>query len=88
MDNKEDKNKQQTLWFALSLAWQLGYTIAIPLIVFLIIGVSLDKYFKTSPFLSLIAVFFSLIVTTFSVYKKSMKILNQEIKKTKNNQKK
>ena len=78
----EEKNQ---VWSALSLAWQLGYTIAIPLVVLALVGRLLDKRFGTSPWLLLTGIFLSLIVSTFAVYYKTVKILGEtegEIKKS------
>ena len=72
--DKNDKKNQET-WSALSLAWQLGYTIAIPLIVLALVGRFLDKRFGTSPWLLLVGIFLSIIISTFSVYYKTVKIL-------------
>lgn len=70
------KEKGQT-WSALSLAWQLGYSIAIPLVVLALGGRLLDKKFGTSPWLLLVGVLMSLIISTFAVYFKTIKILNK-----------
>jgi F0F1-type ATP synthase assembly protein I len=59
---------------ALSLAWELGYLIAIPLIVFALAGRWLDKIFQSSPLFLLIGLFFALVVTTFFVYQKTIKL--------------
>lgn len=81
---QEIKEKSQ-VWFALSLAWQLGYSIAIPLVALALLGRFLDKKFGTSPWLLLVGIFLSLIVSTFAVYFRTMKILKEtdlENKKT------
>ncbi len=75
----ESKEKSQ-VWFALSLAWQLGYSIAIPLVVLALIGRLLDKKFGTSPWLLLAGVLLSLIISTFAVYRKTIKILSESEK--------
>lgn len=71
---KEIKEKKQ-IWFALSLAWQLGYTITVPLVVLALLGRVLDKRFHTSPCLLLVGIFLSIVISTFAVYYKTMKIL-------------
>lgn len=80
MDNSEKpqktKEKNQT-WSALSLAWQLGYSIAIPLVALALVGRILDKKFSTSPWFILTGIFLSLIVSTFAVYYKTVKILGE-----------
>lgn len=84
---KDRKTKEAGVWSALSLAWQLGYTIAIPLVVLALAGRFLDKHFGTSPWLLLAGIFLSLVVSTFAVYYKTVKILSEterESKKIKN----
>ncbi len=79
---QEIKEKNQT-WSALSLAWQLGYSIAIPLVVLALGGRLLDKKFGTSPWLLLSGVILSLFVSTFLVYGKTIKILSETEKEQK-----
>ena len=62
-------------WSAVSLAWNLGYTIAIPIIALALGGRFLDKKFDTSPLFLLIGVFASILVSTLGVYYKVKKII-------------
>ncbi len=80
------KEKSQ-VWSALSLAWQLGYSIAVPLVVLALGGRLIDKKFGTSPWFLLTGIFLSLIVSTFSVYFKTIKILKETEDENKKNQK-
>lgn len=73
---QEMKEKSQ-IWSALSLAWQLGYTISIPLVVLALTGRFLDKRFGTSPWLLLAGIFLSLIISTIAVYYKTVRILSE-----------
>jgi len=75
-NEKSSKTEKEGVWSALSLAWQLGYTIAIPLVVLALVGRFLDKRFGTSPWLLLVGIFLSIIVSTFAVYFKTIKILS------------
>jgi ATP synthase protein I len=68
-----DKNN---IFRPLALAWELGYTIAIPLVVLALVGRLLDKTFGTSPILLLAGVFLSIFVSSFLVYRKTKKILS------------
>jgi F0F1-type ATP synthase assembly protein I len=72
---KEDK--KQDSWSALGFAWELGYSIAIPLVVFTLGGRLLDKKLGTSPWLLLIGLGISIFVTFFIVYKKLMTVINE-----------
>ncbi|MBU1146542.1 AtpZ/AtpI family protein [Patescibacteria group bacterium] len=90
MDNSpkqsEIKEKNQS-WSALSLAWQLGYSIAIPIVVLALGGRMLDKKFNTSPWLLLAGILLSLVVSTFAVYFKTIKILSEAGLENKENKK-
>ncbi|MBI4034014.1 MAG: AtpZ/AtpI family protein [Candidatus Brennerbacteria bacterium] len=60
----------------LVLAWELGYTIAIPLVGLALLGRFLDKSFGTSPLFLLIGIFVSILVSSFLVYRKTKKIID------------
>ena len=53
---------------ALSLAWELGYLIAVPLVVLALAGRYLDHRWGTSPLFLLVGVVLSVLVTTIGVY--------------------
>ena len=72
-NNPPDQSK--STWQALSLAWELGYTISVPLVVLALAGRFLDKWFKTSPWLLLAGVFLSIIITTWIIYRKTKVIV-------------
>lgn len=82
--------KKEGTWSALSLAWQLGYSIAIPLVVLALLGRFIDKRFGTSPWFLLTGVLLSLVISTISVYKKTITIMdgleNKEKKENKEKQ--
>ena len=62
-------------WSALSLAWNLGYTIAIPIIALALGGRFLDRKFDTSPLFLLIGVFTAILISTLGIYYKAKKII-------------
>jgi len=68
-----EKPKKQ--FSALGLAWQLGYTIAVPLVVFALAGRFLDKKLGTSPFLLLLGILLAIGLTTWLVWKKTLDII-------------
>ena len=74
--NKEEKNTSS--WSAVGFAWELGYSIAIPLVLFTLGGRLLDKKLETSPWLLLSGLFISIIVTFYIVYQKLMKIIKDQ----------
>jgi ATP synthase protein I len=76
--NTEKNQKPDSSWSALGLAWELGYTIAVPLVLFALIGRFLDKKLGTSPFLLLAGILLSIGVTSWLVYKKTREIIEKE----------
>lgn len=65
-------------WSALSLAWELGYTIAIPIVVFALGGRLLDRKLGTSPWLLLVGIGISLVVSSWLVYFKTVRIIGRK----------
>lgn len=56
------------------MAWELGYTIAIPIAVLGFGGAWLDKKFGTSPLLILIGIALSITISGIAVYRKVKRI--------------
>lgn len=75
--DKSKINKESSVWYALSLAWQLGYTIAVPIVVLALVGRLLDRKFGSSPWLLLAGILLSLIVSSWLIYLKVIKILKK-----------
>ena len=73
--NEEKKPKPDKPWSAVSLAWELGFSIAIPLVVFALLGRYLDKKLGTSPWLLLAGILIAIAVTSWMVYQKTKKII-------------
>ena len=70
----------------MSLAWELGYVIAIPIAVLGFAGAYADRYFKSSPIFLLTGVFLSILISTIGIIKKAKEILietEREIEKEK-----
>ena len=66
------------LWEALSLAWEMGYTVAVPLVVFALGGRFLDHKLGTSPWLLLTGVMVSIPISTIVIYLKIAKIIGKK----------
>jgi F0F1-type ATP synthase assembly protein I len=62
---------------AFSLAWNLGYTIAVPIVVFALAGRFLDKKLGTTPWLLLFGILLSIAVSSWLVYKKTLDIIGK-----------
>lgn len=71
----EKKNKEDQNWSALSFAWELGYIIAIPLVLGAVIGRVIDSFFGTTPVLFLTFLFLSIVGTVILVLRKTMTVL-------------
>lgn len=78
MIEKEPQQEQSSgpTWSAVSLAWELGYTIAIPIALLGFSGAYADRYFDTSPLFLLIGVFLSLAISTIGIVRKTKRILD------------
>lgn len=74
----QTQNKS-ALWQALGLAWELGYTIAVPLVALALVGRLLDKYWGTSPWMLLIGVLLSIVISSVLVVRKTQKIMAETL---------
>ena len=64
---KNDKNNF-SVFYAVSIAWQLGFLIAIPLALFIFLGHLADVFFKTSPLMIFVGLIVGAIITIYEVY--------------------
>lgn len=69
--------KSEKQFSALGLAWELGYTIAVPLVIFALGGRFLDKKLGTSPWLLLAGILLSIAISSYIVYKKTLDIIEK-----------
>lgn len=69
--------KNDSLWRLIGVAWQLGYSIALPLVFFALGGVFLDRFFHSSPLFFLIGVIAAIIVSTVIVIKKINELIDK-----------
>lgn len=60
-----------------AVALELGYNIAIPIVLFLFLGRLADNYFDTSPWLLIAGLLLSLPVVGLTVYRKVRPFLDQ-----------
>lgn len=68
-------DKENTKWNVWSLAWGLGFDIAIPLVVFALIGRLLDRSFDTSPWFFIAGILVAIISSTTIIYRRISRIL-------------
>ncbi len=79
--NTPQSSQKKGFWQALGIAWELGYVIAIPIVLFGVGGRFLDKHFNTSPWLFLTGVILSIALTSTGLvwkFKKLIKSIEQE----------
>jgi len=69
--------KSEKQFSALGLAWELGYTIAVPLVALALFGRFLDKKLGTAPWLLLAGILVSIAVSSWLVYKKTLDIIGK-----------
>lgn len=74
-------SEQDKSFNAWQLAWSLGYTIAIPLVVLALAGRFLDKKLGTDPWLFLSGVLLSIMISSLAVWLKVAKIIGNTDKK-------
>lgn len=72
-----NKDQNEKSWSALGFAWQLGYSIVVPIVVFALAGRVLDKKLDTSPWFLLGGILASIIVSSYIVYKKTIEAMKQ-----------
>lgn len=79
--NKELKkpvdNNGLSLKQAFGLAWEMGYLMAIPLVLLALGGRLLDRFLGTSPIFLLIGIVLSIIMSSVLLARKAMEIINQ-----------
>ncbi len=66
------------MWKLIGIAWELGYVIALPLILFALAGKFADTFFHSSPLFFLFGTLLAIIVSTIIVYRKIVKLMNDE----------
>jgi len=76
-DQKTVVDNGLSLMQALSLAWQMGYLLAIPLVLLALAGRLLDKRLDTSPLFLLIGIGLSIVISSILVAKKALEIIGE-----------
>ncbi len=65
--NGRKKSDQINVFYALSLAWQMGFLIIAPILLFLFGGYLIDKWLKTTPLFIVISIFAALAVSVYEI---------------------
>ena len=77
---KKTEKIPKSLLQTISLSLQLGFTIALPLVVLAIGGRILDKKFQTSPLFLILGLLSALIISTILLYQKIKAIIKESEK--------
>ncbi|MBI4558855.1 MAG: AtpZ/AtpI family protein [Candidatus Hydrogenedentes bacterium] len=72
---KATADTPDTLWYYLNFATTLGWSIAVPVVAFVLAGRLLDKKFGTEPWMMLVAVILSIVVTTVIMVVQTRKVV-------------
>ncbi|MBU1164321.1 AtpZ/AtpI family protein [Patescibacteria group bacterium] len=80
---KQVKKEQSNLFFSLSIAGQLGWMIAVPVVVLALLGRFLDVKFESSPILLLVGILLSIMISSWIIYFKIIKVFTEIEKQTK-----
>ncbi len=75
MEEKESKKELKTKGELIAFAYDVGFAIIMPLVIFVIIGHVLDDQFNTKPLFLISGILLSLITTAIAIYKKTKKFL-------------
>lgn len=67
-----NKTKEFKAW---ALAGELGYTIAIPIVIFALLGRFADKTLGTSPWLLLLGILISIFASSYLIYRKMKELM-------------
>lgn len=76
IERKNDKRGNFKIFYSLDLAAKLGFSIAIPLIIFILIGRFLDGYFNTSPIFVLSGLVVGLASSICEIFRSVLPILD------------
>ncbi len=85
---QQPQNTNKNFGYALSLGAQLGFMIALPLIVCLLLGVFLDKKQNTFPMFLIIFVLLGVALTVIDIYKLVIPFLEKKVGKEEKKQNK
>jgi F0F1-type ATP synthase assembly protein I len=64
-----------TMFRAVGFAWDVGFIIAIPALIFGFGGAYADKHFGTTPLLMLLGLGFAMVVSFYTIWKKIKEFL-------------
>ncbi len=75
LKDQDKKTENKGFFEALSLAFELGYIIAIPAVGFALGGRLLDRRFDTTPVFLLLGIFVAILLSSYLVYRKTVEMM-------------
>jgi len=75
------EQKEFQSWYAFGLVFQLGFSLALPLVIGIAGGAWLDKKFSTSPLFTLIGLMVGLSIAGYSFYMDILPLIKRNKKK-------
>lgn len=66
------------IWYALAVAFQLGFLIVVPIGGFMLLGLWADKILKTGPFLLIAGALIGLSITVYEIYHWLIPLIKKE----------
>jgi F0F1-type ATP synthase assembly protein I len=75
MNERPNSDPRAAYWRALGLAWEFGYLIVVPLVVFSLGGLWLDQQFDSKPWLFLAGMALAVVFTTILLVRKFSQII-------------
>jgi len=72
------KNNFKT-FYVLSIAWQLGFLIAVPIAGFIFLGAWVDNFFETKPLFLLSGLLVGIVITVYEVYHLLIPLISDKI---------
>jgi hypothetical protein len=79
--NPEGRNFK--LWYAFSLAWQMGFIIAFSVGGFMLLGFAADHYLDTSPAFLLTGIFSGISLTIYEIHNMMLPLIRKNEHRTK-----
>ncbi len=70
--------KSFKLFYAFSMAWQLGFLIVISFLGFLILGILLDKIFSKKPLFTILGTIVGIIICIYDTYYLILPLIKKE----------
>lgn len=61
----------------MAFAWRLGYSISVPLVVLLVAGRLLDRRWGTHPWMLLIGLGLSFVITSVLLFRESLRVMRE-----------